>query len=498
MFDSMPRYLKGIDCFREMMEANDTTRMNQGAWEGWYYEFFVERYLHEHPTGNIVWWSKKGNGQLDFDLRLTYEEWFYGDMKSDAEKNDVQGNLKENIDLLVLENGGRLWYIALNFTPERDSDHGYETTKWWNQKLGKVNNLMSYCKRMKYAIRIHKMDIYENTSWHYGYKLMDCINHDAKQGKAIENLVVYDVLNALGYPMKEDGTCDFANARKFINKQLRAWVGVIANNGCDVALYVEQDQYDTYNAANDFEVKQSFWTATGLTEYIAAPKDDHKYSPVATILTSWERPINLRETEIDAALDANTGENTIYLLDYLKLFDWRGDAPHQGYMYDGTPNHWWFWGYYNVKGIGIDMDPSNIWTNMHQDDPEKFVKMSSISTQVRLFVGEPYMDQAYHIFGLGWDQKGNRIQGVAPADDWKLWQYVPASQESAIEQYMGISPRNESRLSRFGSIYYENNGDNVTEFDVLIPITIFYEWGSQKYCTRWHIDTTHGRTTPKP
>ncbi len=163
MFDSMPRYLKGIDCFREMMEANDTTRMNQGAWEGWYYEFFVERYLHEHPTGNIVWWSKKGNGQLDFDLRLTYEEWFYGDMKSDAEKNDVQGNLKENIDLLVLENGGRLWYIALNFTPEKDSDHGYETTRWWNKKLGKINNLMSYCKRMKYAIRIHKMDIYEIT-----------------------------------------------------------------------------------------------------------------------------------------------------------------------------------------------------------------------------------------------------------------------------------------------------------------------------------------------
>ena len=164
-------------------------------------------------------------------------------------------------------------------------------------------------------------------------------------------------------------------------------------------------------------------------------------------------------------------------------------------MYD---NHWWFWGYYNVKGIGVDMDPNNIWTNMHQTDPEKFVKMSSISTQVRLFVGEPYMTQGYHIFGLGWDQKGNRIQGVAPADDWKLWQYVPASMESAIEQYMGISPRNESRLSRFGSIYYENNGDNVTEFDVLIPITIFYEWGSQKYCTRWHIDTTHGRTTPKP
>jgi hypothetical protein len=163
IFDSIPKYLKGIDCFSEMMAANDKARMNQGAWEGWYYEFFVERYLKKHPTGNIVWWSKKGDGQLDFDLRFTYEDWFYGDVKSDAQKKDVQGNLKENIDFLVLEKGGRLWYVALDFTAEKDSAHGYVTTKWWNQKLGKVHNLMSYSKRMKYAIRIHKMDIYEIT-----------------------------------------------------------------------------------------------------------------------------------------------------------------------------------------------------------------------------------------------------------------------------------------------------------------------------------------------
>ena len=163
MFDSMPRYLKGIDCYREMMEANDATRMKQAAWEGWYCEFFVERYLLQHPTDNIVWWARKGKGQLDFDLRFPYEEWFYGDMKSDAHDNDVQGNLKENIDLLVLEKGGRLWYIALDFTPEKDSEHDYVTTMWWNRKLGKLDNLMSYCKRMKYAIKIHKMDIYEIT-----------------------------------------------------------------------------------------------------------------------------------------------------------------------------------------------------------------------------------------------------------------------------------------------------------------------------------------------
>jgi hypothetical protein len=105
------------------------------------------------------------------------------------------------------------------------------------------------------------------------------------------------------------------------------------------------------------------------------------------------------------------------------------------------------------------------------------------------------MNNTWAMFGLGWDEKGNRWEGLAPADDWGLWNYSSQAQEPAIEQYMGISPRDITKLGRFGSIYYENNGDNVTEFDVIIPITIFYEWGSQKYFTKWHIDTTHGRTT---
>jgi hypothetical protein len=316
---------------------------------------------------------------------------------------------------------------------------------------------------------------------------------DVARGDAIENLVCYDVLNALGYPLKDDGTCDFDHARKFINKQMRAWVGVIANNGCDVALYVEQDKYDEWNAGDDIEVQQNFWTANGLTQYIAAPNDAHQYTPVATFLTSWERPINLRETTLNPAIDANTNENVIYLLDYLKLFDWRGDKNRQGYMYEGTPNHWWFWGYYNVKGIMVDMSTSAIWTNMHQANPSTFVKLNQVTTKARLYAGAPYWSNAPVMFGLGWDAAGNRWEGTSPANDWKLSNFATSAQESAIEVYMGLNPRNTTNLAKFGSIYYENNGDNVEQFDVIIPITIFYEWGSQKYFTKWHIDTTTGR-----
>ena len=42
----------------------------------------------------------------------------------------------------------------------------------------------------------------------------------------------------------------------------------------------------------------------------------------------------------------------------------------------------------------------------------------------------------------------------------------------------------------FGGFYYENNGDNVQEFDVEIPITIEYEWGKFKQTVTWHIDRT--------
>lgn len=101
------------------MEASPITvrtRMSQGAWEGWYYEFFVQRYLATHPTDKVVWWSKKTQGELDFDLRFPYREWFYGGVKSDDTSKDVQGNLKESIDFLIKEKGGRLWYIAIEFT----------------------------------------------------------------------------------------------------------------------------------------------------------------------------------------------------------------------------------------------------------------------------------------------------------------------------------------------------------------------------------------------
>jgi hypothetical protein len=157
---------------------------------------------------------------------------------------------------------------------------------------------------------------------------------------AFENWVCYDILNAVGY--------EEHNAN--INKELRSWLGFIGEE-CDdqVAYYVEQDQYDDEN--------------------------------VATVLNSWKRPINLPNNNPDDAQDAKTNENTIYVVDNLKMFDWRGDKPSfNGYMYD---NHYWFWAYYNVKGIAINLHGTKVLVDLN--DGNGFVPLNTVTAYLRLF-----------------------------------------------------------------------------------------------------------------
>ena len=167
MYEALPKTLYGINCYEQMFAANDNNR-KQGAWEGWYMEYYVKKYLTLNPSDAIEWWSSKKKNDLDFDLKFLTEENFYGDVKSDNSKKSVQGNKKSNIDILVKEKKGRLWYVVFEFCPERDSNHNNETTIWWNKKLGK-DNLLSYSTRMKYSITFENMNVYEINQFAFKY-----------------------------------------------------------------------------------------------------------------------------------------------------------------------------------------------------------------------------------------------------------------------------------------------------------------------------------------
>lgn len=166
-FSCMPKDLVGIDCYEEMKKAS-FPQWRQSRWEGWYPEFLLQKYLDENPTESIVWWGKKGRGEIDLDMKFPKIHEFYGDAKSDNEDGVTQGNKKETIEE-VLSRGGLVWYIVFQWTREMDKDNGGVTTLWWNTALNDPNEhvpdrpkaLDTFLKDMKHSIHITRMEIYE-------------------------------------------------------------------------------------------------------------------------------------------------------------------------------------------------------------------------------------------------------------------------------------------------------------------------------------------------
>ena len=339
----------------------------------------------------------------------------------------------------------------------------------------------------------------------------------------VDNLVCYDVLNAIGYPMNTNDNewladdCDYDHSRNHIgsndwNKenaalgtdnqpkngyvnagsenqkiQLYSWLGVVRDNGCNVAEYVEQKQND---------------------------------GPIATFKASWERPINLLAPTIDPAIDAKTDENVIYLIKFLKLFDWRGikdpkwtDDDAWGYMWnrdeDNLPDHTWFWAYYNVHRIDLDMRTTSITTNLNS------TQRSAANEWVPLAdVTDTY--DINHLILRPLDENGNWLNmGLVSYTNWGGTDegFVDVVQNTQYEENankiirnrMGLDPilldgteltksQIKQRLRRFGAIFYKNDGGNVTDFDIRIPMTIWYEWGYLDYNVTIHVAGTAGRT----
>ena len=232
----------------------------------------------------------------------------------------------------------------------------------------------------------------------------------------INNEQCDDILNAIGY------TDDHKNIYTDLatkEPEMRTWVALVAQNECGVATKVSYEK-----------------ASTGLKSF----------------LVSWQRPINMKELAPQQMVDAKTNGNIIYVLDFLKLFDWRGEA--KGYMWGDQQ---WFWAYYNVNYIKVNTNPSVVTTNMHNKD--KFVALNTITTKAELY-SYPSMTKGEETYNFS----------LTPTYDF-------ASQNAALLKYMGISPANNANKEKFGAIAYYNNGDNVEEFDIRVPITIGYEWG---------------------
>lgn len=275
---------------------------------------------------------------------------------------------------------------------------------------------------------------------------------DVLAGQAEENTVLYDVLNAIGYATRDPFDKDYSQydinySMRNMNRQLRAWLGYVKDDGNNVAQYVEQEKYD----------------------------DDNK----ATFLVSWQRPINAYMEPFSS----KTHEAYLYIIDYLRLYDWRGVKPNYGYMWD---DNYWCWAYYNVKEINFDLRDAR--TNLHQKSNDSWVYLDQVSTPIQLYpieVKNPVTASAQVIPGSG-------DIGKYPFDltDAHM-NFTYAVNNVALKAYMGFPVHNVNK-ARFGGIYYKGNDEISESFSIIVPITVKYEWGSVTADFRINIENESG------
>ncbi len=151
-YTNLSKNWHGISAYKEMINAKFNNAY-QPEWPGFYHEYKLDEYIKNHPASNndIQYKQNKKTGEIDLDLFFPQVN-TYGDLK--AHSNDsggIQGNDWDTIMSVIDKNS--VYYVVLNHDTERDRDHNYEVTIFWNTQLGK-DNLLSYANKMKNSVKL--------------------------------------------------------------------------------------------------------------------------------------------------------------------------------------------------------------------------------------------------------------------------------------------------------------------------------------------------------
>ena len=165
-FASMFKEWIGIDCYMEMIE-NGFNNKFQPEWPGFYLEYKLEKYLEENHKKDIIrYCQNKKNGDIDLDLYFP-KLGIYGDLKTHSlNSTAIQGNDYETI-MSLIENQS-IYYIVCCHETEKDKNHNFVVTEFWNKSQYKTD-LHSYGNKMKYSVKLKKYYILEINKYNKKY-----------------------------------------------------------------------------------------------------------------------------------------------------------------------------------------------------------------------------------------------------------------------------------------------------------------------------------------
>jgi hypothetical protein len=163
MIRTVPTVWVGTDVYDEMLARNSPNAL-QGEWPGFYFEFLFSAFLDRNRALQSIcrFVSDKSADGLDFDLN--FRDNFLGDLKTHLLGTDVLGNDQASMKR-ALRRYGRLWYVILSYTREKDSDNAYVTTEHWNMLLrtrrDSTKSLRSYGSKMKHSVHLKELVVAE-------------------------------------------------------------------------------------------------------------------------------------------------------------------------------------------------------------------------------------------------------------------------------------------------------------------------------------------------
>ena len=404
----------------------------KGATDGWE---AVQFDIKEPVDGQTIGAYNRGIGESLLALNTGFnKEWFFDASGNRLATQPTHKYYLVPKDIDIVGQDGKTYTITANNGTNTTYDKlvckykSTDTHNFFANGVSQLNTVLNSCAINYNAGAFNNTNLYAKQG--ANYVQIATLNATTGVITLDNNKTTQTVLNAIGYMQN----------RENLNKEFRTYVGLVASNGCGVAEIVEDKDHANLDG---------------------------------TFLGSWTRPINVLPHGNQQAVDANTNGNTIYVLDFLKMYDWRGyDNTEAAPDFSKTDaNMWgdnyWFWVYYGVKEIDVDLTPANVETTMHSGS---WKKLSEITTRAELV----------------------NVQGgqnnKATYNFWSLINsYDKASDNAALVRTM------QANKKAFGAFVYYNNGDIVESFKVRIPITIRYTWGEFKTKVEVEIKSTKGQ-----
>lgn len=212
-----------------------------------------------------------------------------------------------------------------------------------------------------------------------------------------------------------------------------------------------------HRAAEEYAYIGIFLPTTCFTAYAISSEE----VPTNIFPAYWLRPLDIEPCGTDTVVDAVNNASYITLFDKFNFVDWRDYKITNGADYSNI----WLLAYYGVNSMTLDL--AKIRTNMANSDITKTL-LSSINPDIKI----SYVEH----------NKTSVIPNGKKTID--LSAYNKAS--------MGVESTYNKLVEHFGLIKYENLGANVSQFDVVIPVTLGYDWGSINTELTVHVVGTEG------